>query len=236
MSDFVVSDKPAEPAPAEPTAEKGDDETAAEGEESAPAQEEESTAHFEPVVQLEEVDVRTHEEDEVVLFKMRAKLFVHGETLLNKGLGTKTWNERGIGDVKFLKHKEHEKIRVLMRQEKTMKVIANHVVDPRITLVPNAGSDRAWVWTAFDYTDGALAETVFAIRFGNPENAAEFKEKFEEMKVEMARQLAGEDAAGAETDETANEAVEVIESLSLKKGEEPETQQEPEAATTDEKA
>jgi hypothetical protein len=33
----------------------------------------------------------------------RAKLFVHGETLLNKGLGTKTWNERGIGDVKFLK-------------------------------------------------------------------------------------------------------------------------------------
>jgi Ran-binding protein 1 len=140
------------------------------------------------------------------------------------------------------RHKEHEKIRVLMRQEKTMKVhtddirltlcycclvqvIANHVVDPRITLVPNAGSDRAWVWTAFDYTDGALAETVFAIRFGNPENAAEFKEKFEEMKVEMARQLAGEDAAGAENDETANEAAEAIESLSLKKGEEPETQQ-----------
>jgi Ran-binding protein 1 len=136
-----------------------------------------------------------------------------------------------------------------MRQEKTMKVhttcvpehavnnysianalfllivqvIANHVVDPRITLVPNAGSDRAWVWTAFDYTDGALAETVFAIRFGNPENAAEFKEKFEEMKVEMARQLAGEDAAGAETDETANEAVAAIESLSIKK-EEPETE------------
>jgi hypothetical protein len=70
MADFVVSDKPAEPAPAEPAAEKRGDETAAEGEESAPAQEEESTAHFEPVVQLEEVDVRTHEEDEVVLFKM----------------------------------------------------------------------------------------------------------------------------------------------------------------------
>ncbi len=32
--------------------------------------EEESTAHFEPVVQLDEVVVKTHEEDEECLFKM----------------------------------------------------------------------------------------------------------------------------------------------------------------------
>lgn len=35
-----------------------------------PAHEEESTAQFEPVVQLEEVEVKTHEEDEEVLWKM----------------------------------------------------------------------------------------------------------------------------------------------------------------------
>lgn len=34
------------------------------------AAEEESTAQFEPVVQLEEVEVKTHEEDEEVLWKM----------------------------------------------------------------------------------------------------------------------------------------------------------------------
>ena len=33
-------------------------------------EQEESSAHFEPVVQLEEVEVKTHEEDEEVLFKM----------------------------------------------------------------------------------------------------------------------------------------------------------------------
>lgn len=36
----------------------------------APTHEEESTAQFEPVVQLEEVEVKTHEEDEEVLWKM----------------------------------------------------------------------------------------------------------------------------------------------------------------------
>lgn len=29
------------------------------------------------------------------------------------------------------RHREHQKIRLLMRQEKTMKPIANHVIDPR---------------------------------------------------------------------------------------------------------
>lgn len=36
----------------------------------APVHEEESTAQFEPVVQLDEVEVKTHEEDEEVLWKM----------------------------------------------------------------------------------------------------------------------------------------------------------------------
>ena len=79
------------------------------------------------------------------LFEIRAKLFVFGETLLDKGTGNKTWRERGVGDVKILKHKEFGKIRLLMRQDKTMKVITNHVIDPRIKLEPNAGSDRSWV-------------------------------------------------------------------------------------------
>lgn len=37
---------------------------------AAPAHEEESTAQFEPVVQLDEVEVKTHEEDEEILWKM----------------------------------------------------------------------------------------------------------------------------------------------------------------------
>ena len=36
-------------------------------------------------------------------------------------------------------------VRVIMRQEKTLKVCANHLVDSSTTLAPMAGSDRAWV-------------------------------------------------------------------------------------------
>ena len=161
---------------------------------------EESTATFAPVVQLDEVEVSTGEEEEEILFNIRAKLFVFGETLLDEGTGNKTWKERGVGDVKFLKHKEFGKIRVLMRQDKTMKIIVNHVVDPRIELEPNNGSDRAWVWSAFDFSTGVLAETVFAMRFGDSEKASIFKEHFESAKTEMEKELAGVDTAEAEAE------------------------------------
>ena len=44
-------------------------------EEEANPEAQESTAEFTPVVQLDEVEVKTHEEDEDVDFKIRAKLF-----------------------------------------------------------------------------------------------------------------------------------------------------------------
>ena len=81
------------------------------------------------------------EEDEEILMSIRSKLFLYGKTLLDKGMGEKSWRERGIEECKILRHREYSRIRPLMRQEKTMKVIANHAVDPRITLEPNTGSD-----------------------------------------------------------------------------------------------
>ena len=192
--------------------------------ESPPSQEE-STATFEPKVQLAEVDVVNGEEDEAIMFQIRAKLFVFGETMLDKGTGNKTWRERGVGDVKLLKHKEFGKIRLLMRQDKTMKVIVNHVVDPRITLEPNAGSDKSWVWSAFDFSEGELEETVFAMRFGDAEKAGNFKKEFEAAKEHMAKELAGDDT---EDTGAGDEAAEALKGLSTgkKEGEEDDTKKE----------
>jgi len=163
---------------------------------------EESTAVFAPVVELEEVDVVSGEEEEEVVYSHRGKLFIYGETLLDVGSGNKSWKERGIGDIRILKHRQHQRMRVLMRQEKTMKVIVNHALDPRIKLEPNAGSDRSWVWSAFDFAKGELVETVFAIRFADSDIANNFKKVFEENQAEMDKILAGEDAApSAEADE-----------------------------------
>lgn len=180
-----------EPSTESGAAPKGDSDAQNEG--GVAPKEEESTAEFTPVVKLEEVEVKSGEEEEEVIFGVRAKLFIFGETLLDQGTGKKTWRERGIGEVRILRHREHQRIRVLMRQEKTMKVIANHVVDPRIKLEANAGSDRSWVYSAFDFTEGELIEIVFALRFSDSEVAGTFKEKFQECQKEMERFINGED-------------------------------------------
>lgn len=144
---------------------------------------------------------------------MRSKLFIFGETLLDKGTGKKSWRERGIGEAKILRHKEHQRLRLLMRQEKTMKVIANHAIDPRIKLEKNAGSDRSWVWSAFDFAEGELVEVVFALRFADSEIADEFKKKFEDAQKEMEALLAGEDKPGEDGGAAADEAAEALSGL-----------------------
>ncbi len=101
------------------------------------------------------------------------------------------------------------------------QVISNHVIDPRIVLVPNAGSDRSWVWTAFDYAEGDLAETTFAIRFANSDAAKEFWDQYEACKKEMEslleRETKGDNTEEEEEGEKAvDEASAAIESLEVK--------------------
>merc|ERR1719378_513075 len=148
------------------------------------APEEEAQVEFQPVVKLDEVKTATLEEDEEVIFKMRAKLFRWESDSWEKEV--KMWKERGTGDVKFLKHKETGKVRLLMRREKTMKICANFFVVPTIELKENAGSDRSWVWQCIDFSEEKEDVSVLAIRFANAENALKFKEAFEEGKKAMA--------------------------------------------------
>lgn len=113
------------------------------------------------------------EEDEEVLFKMRAKLFRFDKP-------TNQWKERGTGDVKLLKHSKSGKVRILMRRDKTHKICANHFLLPELKLTPNVGSDRSWVWvTPADVSEGEARVEQLAIRFASSENANQFKEAFE---------------------------------------------------------
>ncbi|XP_067649493.1 ran-specific GTPase-activating protein-like [Haliotis asinina] len=132
--------------------------------------------HFEPVVTLNPVEIKTLEEEEEEILKLRAKLFRFDNTS-----EPAEWKERGTGEVKILKHKVTHLIRVLMRRDKTLKICANHYISPHMELKPNCGSDRAWVWsTPADFADEESKPELLAIRFANAENAQKFKEKFEE--------------------------------------------------------
>ena len=100
-----------------------------------------------------------------------------------------------------------------------MKVIANHMVDPRIVMQPNVGSDRSWVWTAYDYAEGDLREEVFALKFGKPQDAEEFKAAFDEAKKEMRAFVAVEEEPEKEGDAAAaGDAADALGGLKLGKG------------------
>ncbi|XP_077472520.1 E3 SUMO-protein ligase RanBP2 isoform X2 [Stigmatopora argus] len=138
--------------------------------------------HFEPIVPLpEKVDVKTGEEDEEELYCNRAKLY-RFET------ETKEWKERGIGNVKILKHITTAKVRLLMRREQVLKVCANHYITTDMKLKSNAGSDKSWVWNAVDYADEKPKPEQLAIRFKTVDEASLFKSKFEEAQTIVSSQ------------------------------------------------
>ena len=209
---MAKTEEAAEATPAADAASTAKEEAAASAEDDENPEAHESTAQFEALVNLEEVEVKTHEEDEAIDYQQRAKLFVYGEASLDKGTGVKSWCERGVGDCKLLKHKENNRIRVLMRQEGTLKIIVNHFVDPRITLTPNVGTDKSWIWKAHDFSNGeTLEETLFAIRFKDKEIADKFKEAFQKAQAENQQHLAGgDDAEGAEEADELSKAVEAV--------------------------
>ncbi|KAG8452024.1 hypothetical protein GDO86_003996 [Hymenochirus boettgeri] len=130
--------------------------------------------HFEPIVPLpEKIEVKTGEEDEEEMFCNRAKLF-------RFDADTKEWKERGIGNVKILRHVVSGKIRLLMRREQVLKICANHYITADMKLKPNATSDKSYVWHAYDYADEMPKPEQLAIRFKTVDEAALFKKKFED--------------------------------------------------------
>ncbi|KAG8586923.1 hypothetical protein GDO81_005518 [Engystomops pustulosus] len=130
--------------------------------------------HFEPIVQLpDKVELVTGEEDETVLYSQRVKLFRFDAEISQ-------WKERGVGNLKILKNEANGKLRMLMRREQVLKVCANHLITTTMNLKPLSGSDRAWMWMASDYSDGDAKLEQLAAKFKTPEQAEEFKNKFEE--------------------------------------------------------
>ncbi|OCT92436.1 hypothetical protein XELAEV_18015491mg [Xenopus laevis] len=137
--------------------------------------------HFEPIVSLPEVEVKSGEEDEEILFKERAKLY-RWDRAVNQ------WKERGVGDIKILFHKEKGYYRVLMRRDQVLKVCANHVISTEIMISPLNTSNNSLVWTATDYSDGEGKVEQLAVRFKNKEMTDSFQSKFEECQQNLQKQ------------------------------------------------
>ncbi len=126
-----------------------------EGGDDGPVVDEEVTVEFKPLVKLEKKAVVTGEDNEDIVHTIRVKLFEYGETLLNVGKGIKEWKEKGVGELKFLKDKTTQRNRILVRQEKTLKILSNFlVVHNNPDLKPHEGSKNSWIMSApKDFSD-----------------------------------------------------------------------------------
>ncbi|MED6118247.1 Ran-binding protein 1 b [Stylosanthes scabra] len=160
-------------------------------EEEAPAagDDEDTGAQVAPIVKLEEVAVTTGEEDEDAILDLKSKLYRFDKD-------GNQWKERGAGTVKFLKHKVTGKVRLLMRQSKTLKICANHLILPTMSVQEHAGNDKSCVWHARDYADGELKDELFCIRFPSVENCKSFMETFQEV-AESQKKEEGEEGSAA---------------------------------------
>ena len=136
-------------------------------------EENEHDPHFEPIIPLPElVDVKTGEEDEEVAFKHRAKVYRYDTE-------TKQWKERGVGDIKILKHPQKLTYRVLLRRDQTHKVACNHMINPGMELKPMSSSETALCWHAMDYADGEGTLEQLAVKFKLADTKNDFKAAFE---------------------------------------------------------
>jgi rubrerythrin len=126
---------------------------------------------FKPVISLPAiVEVKTGEELEEKVFGERAKLYRLDDD--------KQWKERGIGEIKIMKHKDTGKYRIVMRREQVLKVCANHYITADMKLL--AKGDTSWCWIAQDFADDSTKVEQFCAKFKNIEIAQKFQEAFME--------------------------------------------------------
>lgn len=114
--------------------------------------------------------MKTGEEDEHVILKQRSKLFRFDRD-------AKEWKEKGLGDIKIMKHKETGVYRVLMRRDYVLKICANHCITVESKI--NEISSKQLSWLANDFSDNQPKTELFLAKFRTDEDACKFKTEFE---------------------------------------------------------
>ena len=122
---------------------------------------------------LPPVVTTTGEEDENVIYRQRSKIYRFDE-------GENKWKERGIGEARILEHKvDKNHFRFILRREGTLKLGANHFLLKTMTIKPNVGVKKAWVWnTPADSSDEEVQPELFALKFPDQGAADAFHEVF----------------------------------------------------------
>lgn len=164
-------------------------------------------------INVSEVDVKSGEEDEVTIFVHRSKLYLFVKEDVYGGEKRENyWKERGLGDVKIQKHKLSGKCRLLMRQEKTMKVCSNHYISPSTEITVHQDTDKACVFTTNDYATGEVVEQTYTMRFKTADVTERFMKAYKDAQASNKELVSTSEKASEVVEEVVEEVVKEVES------------------------
>lgn len=103
-----------------------------------------------------------------------------------------------------------------MRNDKTLKILMNTLVDPRIEVSKMDTSENSWVFSCFDFSTGELKEEIFGVKLKTPEDAVAFNDAFKKSQDDVKALYDGEDGATEDASEKkeTDEATEALSNLS----------------------
>ena len=142
--------------------------------------------------------MKTGPDNEVEFYKHRAKLYRFREN---------NWKERGLGDVQLLRSVEQttpesgvweSRVRVLLRQEKTGKIQANHYLTHQeglCVLSSNTGNLKTWCYSCIDCSEDEPSAEKLAFKFRDEETAGRFKATFEDAMENLLGPIGADEAA-----------------------------------------
>lgn len=102
---------------------------------------------------------------------------------------TKEWKERGVGEMKLLHHIAQGTYRLLLRREQVHKVVCNLLLTADQEFNTLSSSDRAWCWAGMNYAEEEPALEELAVKFKNPEIAAQFKNAIDKAQQALREKL-----------------------------------------------
>ena len=134
--------------------------------------------HFQPIVSLlEAMVVKSWDEEADTLFCRWCKLcrFDQGQ-----------WKERGIGDLKIMKHRDTGKVKLIMRRDQILKLCCNHSLTVDMKVTQMATSEKACTWfTTADYSEEVVRPEKLSAKFKTAQILKEFMETFDKCKVDL---------------------------------------------------
>ena len=139
------------------------------------------TFEFTPIFKAGAAE-ETRDEACEVLFDERVRLFRFDAP-------SSEWKERGTGNMKVLHDKETDDYYVVQRRDVTFKLSAYFFCDPAMELKTHGGSDKAYTFTAYDYSYDDNKQQgeahVLAAMFKTAEIATAFQTAFEKGQEAM---------------------------------------------------